>query len=159
MKILIVSDTHGNHRNFDKMLAREGEIDMLLHLGDVEGGELYIEGTAGCPVYFVSGNNDFFANLPLEEELQIGKYKILMTHGHAYHVSRGTGVLRRVALERGIQIAMYGHTHRSDLEEDKDLIILNPGSLSYSREHGVKGSYIVMEIGEDGEAEFTLKYL
>ena len=38
MKILIVSDTHGRHRNLEEVLDREGPIDMLVHLGDVEGG-------------------------------------------------------------------------------------------------------------------------
>lgn len=37
MKILIVSDTHGRHRNLEEVLDREGPIDMLVHLGDVEG--------------------------------------------------------------------------------------------------------------------------
>ena len=39
MKILIVSDTHGRHRNLDEVLEREGKIDMLIHLGDVEDDE------------------------------------------------------------------------------------------------------------------------
>ena len=34
MKILIVSDTHGSLHNFDTVIEREKEIDMLLHLGD-----------------------------------------------------------------------------------------------------------------------------
>ena len=33
MKILIVSDTHGRHRNLEEVLDREGPIDMLVHLG------------------------------------------------------------------------------------------------------------------------------
>ena len=32
----------------------------LIHLGDVEGQEDYIEVIAGCPVHIVAGNNDFF---------------------------------------------------------------------------------------------------
>ena len=34
MKILIVSDTHGSLHNFDTVIEREKEVDMLLHLGD-----------------------------------------------------------------------------------------------------------------------------
>ena len=48
MKILIVSDTHGRHRNLEEVLDREGPIDMLVHLGDVEGGEDYICALADC---------------------------------------------------------------------------------------------------------------
>ena len=43
MRILIVSDTHGSLRNFDIVIEREKEIDMLLHLGDVEGDDDYME--------------------------------------------------------------------------------------------------------------------
>ena len=47
---MIVSDTHGRHSALDEALEQAGKIDMLLHLGDVEGGEDYIEAVAGCPV-------------------------------------------------------------------------------------------------------------
>ena len=47
MKILIVSDTHKRLRNFDIALDRVGPVDMLLHLGDVEGNADYIEAAAG----------------------------------------------------------------------------------------------------------------
>ena len=46
MKILIISDTHGAHRNFDRVIEKEQPLDMLIHLGDVEGDEDYIPRTA-----------------------------------------------------------------------------------------------------------------
>ena len=54
MKILIVSDTHGRHSNLDKVLELEPDINMLLHLGDVENGEDYIEAITKCPVYIIA---------------------------------------------------------------------------------------------------------
>ena len=60
MKVLIVSDTHKSHRNLEKVLEENKDRDMLIHLGDVEGAEDYIEALADCPVHMVSGNNDFF---------------------------------------------------------------------------------------------------
>ena len=42
MKILIISDTHGSHKNFDRVIEKERPLDMLIHLGDVEGDELQI---------------------------------------------------------------------------------------------------------------------
>ena len=89
MKVLIVSDTHGQHKNLDIVLERVGEIDALIHMGDVEGGEDYIEAVTECEKHIVAGNNDFFSFLPKEEEFQIGNYKILITHGHNYYVSVG----------------------------------------------------------------------
>ena len=72
MKILIISDTHGAHRNFDRVIEKEQPLDMLIHLGDVEGDEDYIPAVADCPVHMVRGNNDFFSDLPGEEEFMIG---------------------------------------------------------------------------------------
>lgn len=66
MRVMIVSDTHGKHQALDEALEKAGKIDMLLHLGDVEGGEHYIEAVAGCPVCMVAGNNDFFSFLEKE---------------------------------------------------------------------------------------------
>ena len=43
MKVLIVSDTHGHEENFEKVLEKVGNIQHLIHLGDVEGHEDYIE--------------------------------------------------------------------------------------------------------------------
>ena len=42
MKVLIVSDTHGRHTGLDRVLEKEGKIDLFIHLGDIEGGESYI---------------------------------------------------------------------------------------------------------------------
>ena len=64
MRILVVSDTHKSHRNLERALEETGHIDMMIHLGDVEGKEDYIEALADCPVHIVSGNNDFFSQLP-----------------------------------------------------------------------------------------------
>ena len=82
MKVLIVSDTHKSHRNLEKVLESNPGIDMLIHLGDAEGAEDYIEALAGCPVHIISGNNDFFSDLPMEEEFFVGRYHIFITHGH-----------------------------------------------------------------------------
>ena len=82
-----------------------------------------------------------------------------MTHGHYYGVSMGTSVLEEEALARGFNVAMYGHTHRPEIEIKDDITILNPGSLSYPRQYGRKPSYIIMEIDSRGEAHYTIHYL
>ena len=159
MKILIVSDTHGHEENLEKVLEKVGNISCLIHLGDVEGQEDYIEVIAGCPVHMVAGNNDFFSELPREEELWLGNYHVLLTHGHYYGVSMGTERLLEEAVSRGFNIVMYGHTHRPEIDMEEDITILNPGSLSYPRQLGRKPSYILMEIDREGEAHYTIHYL
>ena len=43
MKVMIVSDTHGRDENLEIAVNREAPFDMLVHCGDVEGREFYIE--------------------------------------------------------------------------------------------------------------------
>ena len=159
MKILIVSDTHKRLRNFDIALDRVGPVDMLLHLGDVEGNADYIEAAAGCPTYIVSGNNDFFSDLPKERELMIGKYKVFMTHGHYYYVSMGMETIIEEGRSRGADLVMFGHTHRPFFLQKDGMTILNPGSLSFPRQEGRRGSYMIMEVDGDGKLSFEQKYL
>ncbi|MCI9052756.1 MAG: metallophosphoesterase [Lachnospiraceae bacterium] len=159
MKVLIVSDTHRRHGNLETVLENVGKMDLLIHLGDAEGEEDYIEAIAGCPVEIIAGNNDFFSNLDKEKVILLGKYKVLLTHGHYYNVTVGVERLKEEARERGIDIAMFGHTHRPYLEIGNELVILNPGSISFPRQEGRKPSYILMEIDDRGEAHFTINYL
>ncbi|MCI6675494.1 MAG: metallophosphoesterase [Clostridiales bacterium] len=159
MRVLIVSDTHRQHESLKKVLKKEENIDMLIHLGDVEGYEEYIKELAGCPVEMVAGNNDFFSSLDKEKEIHIGRYKVLLTHGHYYYVSMETSVIKMEAYSRGCDIVMYGHTHKPVVEYDLGIIALNPGSLSYPRQKNRKPSYIIMEIDEKGNARFAIHYL
>ena len=163
MKVLIVSDTHGRDENLERAVMMETPFDMLVHCGDVEGREIFIEALVECPCCIVSGNNDFFSQLEREKEIMIGKYKVLLTHGHYYNVSTGPAYLKQEAKERGFDIAMFGHTHRPyfdiDKSGEKELITLNPGSLSYPRQEGHRPSYMLMKIDDNGEARFEQHYL
>jgi len=159
MKILIVSDTHRKTEYLEAVLEQEKPLDLLIHLGDIEGDEDYIQVLAECPMEVVAGNNDFFSELPGEREIHIGKYKALLTHGHYYYVNAGIGHIKREAETRDIDIAMFGHTHRPIIEQDDEVIVLNPGSISYPRQDGKRPSYILMELDEDGEAQFSIQYI
>lgn len=162
MRILIVSDTHRKNENFERVIKKEGFFDMVFHLGDVEGSEVYLSRIAKCPIEFVQGNNDFFSPLPKERELTIGKHKILLTHGHYYYVSVGMQELRRVAIQRDFDIVLFGHTHRPVIMKEKGYYIANPGSLSYPRQEGKRCSYCIMKIdesGKDDRVDLSIHYL
>lgn len=159
MKVLIVSDTHRQNHNLMKVLEKVGKIDLLIHLGDAEGSEEYIALNANCPVEMIAGNNDFFSNLDREKEIQIGSYKVLLTHGHYYYVSVGIEDIKKEAKGRGMDIVMFGHTHRPVIDIDEGITAINPGSLSYPRQEGRVPTYIIMEIDDKNKAHYTLNYL
>ena len=79
MRILIVSDSHGRNNHLSTVLDRVGEIDMFLHLGDLEGSEDFIETFVNCRIEMISGNNDYFTEIPREKIIKIGKYTVFMT--------------------------------------------------------------------------------
>ena len=158
MKVLIVSDTHRKNENYFVAVNRE-KPDMVIHCGDAEGSEYALTEATGCPVYIVLGNNDFFSNLPRELDLEIGPYKVWVTHGHNYYVSMGSEHIKREALVRGVDIVMYGHSHRPVVEKSGNVTVVNPGSLSYPRQEGRRPSYVVMELGEKDELSFRIEYL
>src|SRR5699024_11736548 len=54
--------------------------------------------------------------------------------------------LRREARARGADIVIFGHTHKPCLKFEKDMIIMNPGSLTYPRQENRLPSYIVLEM-------------
>lgn len=159
MKILIISDTHRRDKNYFKVLEREAPVDMVIHCGDTEGSEHMIMDAAKCPTYIVLGNNDFFSDLEREEEIQIGKYRVFVTHGHNYYVSMNNEIIKGEARNRGCDIVMYGHTHKPVIEIEDDIIAVNPGSLTYPRQENRRPSYIVMNINSAGEASFSMEYL
>ena len=160
MKILIVSDTHGRERNLERVLEIEKDFDYFIHLGDVEDGEDYIRALIGnVQLAMVAGNNDFYTDLPHEVVLELGKHRALITHGHYYYVSMGHDRLYQEALARGLDVVMYGHTHRPCLEQIHGVTILNPGSLTLPRQKGYRPSYIMMEIDPTGNTTYDIRYL
>jgi len=159
MRILIVSDTHRHNEDLHEVINKVGRIDMLIHCGDIECQAEDISCMVECPTVIVRGNNDFFARLEKEDVFNIDSYKIMVTHGHHYNVSLGVDMLVDEALSRGVNVVMYGHTHRPHLEIRDDITIINPGSISYPRQEGRRGTYMVMEIDKFGEAHYKLCYV
>ncbi|MCR5468649.1 MAG: metallophosphoesterase [Lachnospiraceae bacterium] len=158
MRILAISDTHGSQTKLLELVEAEGKFDLALHMGDAEGYEDRIEEILGCPLKVVRGNCDTFSDLPYDRVVEIGKTRFFMTHGHLHDVNFGPAELKRAAREKKCQVALYGHTHVPHIDYG-DVIVMNPGSLSRPRQDGRKPSYIVMEMNEEGDINYTLKFL
>lgn len=163
LRILIMSDSHGRNENVELAIAqvREeiGEFQMLIHLGDV-GDARELESLAGVPCYIVRGNTDYDAKLLNANVIEAGGHRIFATHGHLYQVDMRLDLLRFAALENDCDIAMYGHTHVPYLEEEPDdVTILNPGSISKPRQADHRYTYMVMEIDDEDEVTYELRYV
>lgn len=156
MRILIVSDTHGDIDYFNDVIGREGRFDMVIHCGDGSGEADYFEKRADCPVYAVKGNCDLFSREPITRIVTVCGKRLYVEHG-----VRICGFERaefdRFARDNNVDAILYGHTHRQRLERTDRTWIINPGSLARPRD-GSK-SYVILTVGDDGKMEFEGKTL
>ncbi len=158
MKVLIVSDTHGRNQNILNTIERVNPVDLLIHLGDYGGGEAYIEAMAPCSVEMVSGNNDFNTTLPKDKIIRVGKYTIMLTHGHRYGVNYNTCDILEAGVKNKADIVMFGHTHIPMIDLSREAWLVNPGSLALPRQYGRIPTFVIMDLDANGDAHFTLNY-
>ena len=93
------------------------------------------------------------------EELKQENKKAFITHGHNYSVSMTKEQILEEGKVRGADIVMFGHTHQPYFEQKDGITLLNPGSLSYPRQIGRKGSYMLLDVKPNGEMNFEERYL
>ena len=152
MNILLVSDDHGIdgfETAFEMAVQQCGHIDAVLHAGDSEQPDkAYYEYVAKCPVYIVSGNNDY-NKAPMVQLVELGGRRILLTHGHRYHVHMGVQNLFYAAKEQNADVVVFGHTHRPEHVQADGINIINPGSLTLPRGSRY-GSFAILYIEKEG---------
>lgn len=157
MKALVFSDSHGNLDGIVEAMQRHPEYEAVFHLGDIGNDVNYLRLMTPYPVYIVRGNCDTMLKLKETLVVDFGGKKIAMCHGHRY-LSYGGGMdsLRYFGLQQKADIVMFGHTHVPLLERAKDIILLNPGSISQPRQTNKIPTYTVMETGADGNITFQM---
>lgn len=159
IKVVIVSDSHGKLNNVQKIMEKEGNIDQVIHLGDLIGQDEKLREICDCPVHIVRGNCDYTLDNPVMDVVEIGKNKIFITHGHNYGVNFGIDRLCYAAKENECNIAMYGHTHVPDNSVYGGIIVVNPGSVTQPRQLNHKPTYAVMKIDDHGKADIRIQYV
>ena len=136
MRALILSDIHGETTTLrwllEEVWKQVGPIDAYICLGDgvrdFDNAEAFIrQRDEHATMYAVRGNCDFTAAHPDRLVIHLGGLKIYLTHGHIHRVKGGLDYLRSAAREAGADIALYGHTHRANVEYTTPWL-LNPGA-------------------------------
>ena len=160
-KILVVSDNHRKLDNIYQLLEENPDISYFIHLGDSEGSEDAIRThlPKGCESYFVQGNNDFFAYLPKEIEMRLGKERLFLTHGHLYGVGFDLQGLADEARARNCSMALFGHTHRPFSRMVNGVLCINPGSINFPRQDNRKPSYAMFYLDKKGNLRTEAKYI
>ena len=153
MKILIMSDIHGNYKSLNNVLKNES-FDKLIILGDLfsygfnynnkdENNILKLLSNYKDAIILIKGNCD--ENISYEEfglfahnviSLHLNNHVVTLTHGNIY--SKGF-----LPSYHG-DIFVSGHTHVPMLLKEQGIIYLNPGSIGKPR-GGLDKSYAIFE--------------
>ena len=147
MLLGVVSDTHGDEYTIKKVIEEFKNLDMVIHLGDnVEDAEVLKENLKG-KVILVRGNCDIGSKEPLELIEIVEGNKIFITHGHRYNVKNTLSNLFYRAQELDAQIALFGHTHVSEIEFEQGIWMINPGSAALPRD--MRSSVAIIDIQQE----------
>lgn len=134
MKILVLSDSHGNMDNMVQAVERE-QPAMIFHLGDCwrDGMRLH-KWFPELPFEQVPGNCDFRSLEAAEKLLFLGDKRVLLCHGHTYGVKQSLTAAGLAAEEQNLDLFLFGHTHRPLVDMRGKTLFLNPGSIGdYAR--------------------------
>ncbi len=146
-RILIFSDTHGYIDPCVRLMSAGDRADAVIHAGDSARDAQDLKyAFPEIPVYYVRGNNDFLSGAPDKLAVTIGGKKILIVHGHIERVKYDLTLSELTAKgeKTNADLVVFGHTHIPRTEYRGKMIIINPGSVRFSR------TYAVAEIDDDG---------
>lgn len=154
MKILVISDTHGEM----PLDIRNTGHDAVMHAGDIGDAAFFgsLKAAAGeRDLYAVYGNTDFVLSgwLPESVSAEIGGMKFFLVHNltapHRILPENQSAIAAAKA-----EIVVSGHTHTPLAEERDGRIFINPGSLGKA---GLTGRRSFAEADIEGAGEVEVK--
>ena len=148
MKILAMSDTHGDFFTMQDIIQNNFDCKMFLHAGD--GCRDFEDISFSHPTkqfIWVRGNCDYdLLSTDMRILIEQGK-KILLVHGHVQGAKHSIEGLKRLAAENQADIVVYGHSHKSKIDIENGVLFVNPGSPV--RPRGCEPSFAIIEINGD----------
>ncbi len=153
-RLIVVSDSHGDTEGLRaafEQAAKHGKIDCAVFLGDGAADFetvkpiLYAQGTV-C--HAVKGNNDWSSREQTELLFMVNGVRIYVCHGHTRQVKYGMNNLWYAAREREAQVALYGHTHREQIDQEHGVTLVNPGAVC--ERYRLRSAYAEILIEDNG---------
>lgn len=143
MKIAILSDTHGLLR--PAVLEQLKTADVILHGGDINRQSVVDALRQYAPLYVVRGNNDkaWAEDIPHDLTVTLEGVTFYMVHNKKELPTDLTGV----------DVVVFGHSHKYVQEEKDGILWLNPGSCGPRRFH----QEITMMVAEVAAGEIRVE--
>lgn len=149
MKILVISDTHGEFNSLKLAFEQHSDADMLIHLGDGERDfEDFSSLYPNLPAVYVKGNCDFGSHDMSRVVSTREGVRLYCCHGHTLVVKSTRNLLTALAKNEQCDVALYGHTHVPFCELENGVYVMNPGSASFPR-GGSRASCGIIEIDKN----------
>ncbi len=135
VRILVVSDSHGDTSNLLRAFDSEPTALYAFFLGDGAGEFESAASLYGTKMTLkaVRGNCDFGSSLPDCVTERVGGVLLYATHGYKEQVKFGLSTLIFEARSHKAQVALFGHTHEQYYEYTDGLHLFNPGSVRDAR--------------------------
>jgi putative phosphoesterase len=132
MRILVISDTHGNYPRALRAWDLAEPFDAVIHLGDGGDDADLLSRIIGFAVIRVAGNCDHGSTEPRELLLDFEGKRLLLAHGDRYGVKSGLARLEQRGIELGVDCVLFGHTHHATIVTLSGILFVNPGTLMRS---------------------------
>lgn len=136
MVIGVVSDTHNNLKNIEKIihLFNEEKVPLVVHTGDIASAQsLEKFSQLHCNLIGVYGNNDRnefgLAEIAKKNQFEIDEPpKIIEVHNRTIALFHEPECVDNFLIEnKDIDVVLHGHTHRYRNEVQNNILIFNPG--------------------------------
>lgn len=127
----VISDTHLPRRGRrlpPAVFELFTQVDLILHAGDFIDSGVFQELNEIAPTRGVLGNCDvseMSSLVPVRDSFQVGGIRIGMIHDSG---SRDRRRARMSAIFPGHRVVIFGHSHQPMVEDDGNVLLLNPGS-------------------------------
>jgi putative phosphoesterase len=136
MRIGVVSDTHNNLRNVERIveLLRAAAVEQVVHTGDItQPRALRALARVGVPIVGVFGNNDERGALRegsagLRIELAEPPFEWVLASRRVLVAHDPTEL--EGAVEEEHALVLHGHTHRRTIERSPGRLLFNPGECA-----------------------------
>ena len=150
LKLLVISDSHGNYSRIDSIIKKESPLDYIIHCGDGVTDLFHVSIPDSVRIIKVRGNVDRFrVNSIGDSELEkVGGKTCLVVHGDKFGVNRDLDIIYKAAREANADIVFFGHTH-VPLFRKGSPVLFNPGTVS-------KGAYGIVTL--NAAMNFEHKY-
>jgi len=142
MKIAIVSDSHDNVPNIDKMLAfcKKEKIETIIHCGDVCASDTleYLADNFTGEIWWTSGNVHgeldvmvgFQKNLPKLHYLKDNSLVVIPNVVLKIGLTHFPDVAKQMAETKKYDFVFHGHTHQPWETTVGNCKVVNPGTLA-----------------------------